>query len=65
MGRVRGAIVWVLLALETLVTLPFFALSWVVSAIGLAILGGFHFARLDTDQEKRAVLLKLMGEDKK
>lgn len=63
MGFVRAAIIWLLLAVETILTLPVFVVSWLVSAIGLAVVGGFQFARLEKDQDKRTVLNKALGKD--
>jgi hypothetical protein len=58
---VRAALVWLLLALETVATLPVFAVSWFVSAIGLAVVGGYRFAKIDSNADKRAVLGAILG----
>lgn len=57
----RAAIVWLLLAIETLITAPIFAVSWLVSAIGLAVVGGYRFASLQSDAEKRKILNTVLG----
>lgn len=65
MGFVRAVIIWLLLAVETVLTLPVFVVSWLISAIGLAVVGGFQFARLENDKDKRTVLMKALGKDDK
>jgi hypothetical protein len=63
--KIRVALTWLLLALETVITLPVFAVSWLVSSIGLAIVGGFIFAKLESSEEKRSVLMQALGEEGK
>lgn len=66
MGRapnmIRAALAWLLLAIETAITLPVFAVSWLVSSIGLAAIGGFRFAKLESSDDKWSVLMQALGE---
>jgi len=59
---VRASIAALLLAIETVVTWPIFAVSWILSAIGLAVVGGYRFANLESDDQKRKVLRAMLGE---
>lgn len=61
----RAVLAWLLLAVETVFTLPVFMVSWMVSAIGLAVVGGFRFAQLESSEEKRDVLMQVFGEEGK
>lgn len=58
----RAAVAWLLLAVETVITLPIFVLSWLASALGLAVIGGFRFAKLESSEHKWSVLLQALGE---
>jgi hypothetical protein len=60
--KLRAAVAWMLLAFETATTLPVFAVSWLVSAIVLAAIGGFRFAKLESSEHKWAVLMQALGE---
>ena len=62
---VRELIARLLLLVETLVTLPFFAVSWLISAVGVAVLLGYRFAKMDDAEAKRKILRAAMGEDDK
>lgn len=61
MAKLRAALVWFMLFVEALITAPFFALSWVISALGFAIVAGFKFARMDDDKARRKVLDAMLG----
>lgn len=61
MAKARHLLVSILLFLETLITAPIFALSWICSAIALAVVGGHRFAQLQSDTDKRAVLNAVLG----
>jgi len=58
----RAVVAWLLFAIETLLTLPVFTVSWLVSAVGLAVIGGFRFAKMESTKDKQAVLLQALGE---
>lgn len=58
----RTAVAWLLLAMETAITLPVFAVSWLVSSVGLAAIGGFRFAKLESSDDKWSVLMQALGE---
>lgn len=60
--KLRAAVAWLLLAVETAITLPVFAVAWLVSSIGFAAIGGFQFARLENSQDKQSVLTRILGE---
>jgi hypothetical protein len=60
--KIRAAVAWLLLALETAITLPVFTVSWLASSIALAAIGGFRFAKLESSEVKRVVLMQALGE---
>lgn len=66
MGRaphmIRAVVAWLLMAVETIITFPIFAASWLLSSIVLAALGGFRFAKLESSEIKRNVLMQALGE---
>ena len=61
MAHLRAAMVSLLLLLETLITAPIFGVAWLVSAIGFALVGGYRFAQLQSDADKRRVLHSILG----
>lgn len=61
MNKFRGAIVWLFLFIEAVITAPFFALSWLVSALALSVVAGFRFAKMDDDKARRDVLVAMLG----
>ncbi|OXE37437.1 MAG: hypothetical protein CGW95_01415 [Phenylobacterium zucineum] len=59
---IRAVVAWLLLAVETAITLPVFMVAWLVSAVGLAVVGGFRFAKLESSDAKWSVLMQALGE---
>ena len=60
--KLRPLLVRLLLLLETLITLPVFAVAWFISALGVAIVAGWHFARMDDETAKASALRQMLGE---
>lgn len=54
-----------LLWLETVLTVPFFLLSWLLCSLFYAVRAGRDMARADTEAEKEAVLNKVFGSKEK
>ena len=61
MPDLRSILVSLLLLVETLIAVPIFAISWLVSAIGFAVVGGWQFAKLKSNADKRNILTILLG----
>ena len=51
-----------LLTIEGILTVPFFAVSWLVSAVCVAVLLGYRFAKMDDEAAKLKILRAAMGE---
>lgn len=61
MPKVRSAVIWLFMAIEALITAPFFAVSWALSAVAFAVVAGFQFAKMDDDKARRKVLEAMLG----
>lgn len=62
MKSARELLARLFLLVETLLTLPFFTVSWMFSAIGMAVLLGYRFAKIDDGVAKRKILRTALGE---
>jgi hypothetical protein len=60
--KIRALVAWLLLAVETVLTLPVFAVAWLVSAVFLAVIGGYRFAKMESSEQKQGILMSALGE---
>ena len=60
MSLLRAKLATALLAIESVLTIPFFVASWLVIAIGFSAMAGFQMAKA-AGAEKRAMLNRIFG----